>query len=106
MKTQLSYQTLLEQNARFRNSGGVSNENRGQGFRPAFYDSQSHRTELARFADGTPAPCHLLEGLPVDWVTERASSGTAIAVKPSIVAGFIRDGRFYTREQAARFCCH
>ena len=106
MNTQLSYQALRQQNSRFRNTGGVSKENRDRGFKPAFHDRQSQRTELARFRDGRPAPCHLLEGLPVDWVEKRTTSGTVLAVRSSIVAGFVRDGQFYTRQEAANLCCH
>jgi hypothetical protein len=32
---------------------------------------------------------------------ERDSSGRVMAVKSSVIAGFIYHGRFYTREQAA-----
>jgi hypothetical protein len=31
---------------------------------------------------------------------ERDSSGRTTAVKPTVVVGFVRDGCFYTREQA------
>lgn len=106
MKTQLSYPTLEQQNLRFKNTGSVSDENRSYGFRPAFYDRQSHRTELARFSNGNPAPCHLLDGLPVEWIAKRTASGKVLAAKSSIVAGFVRNGQFYTREQATRLCCH
>jgi len=88
----------------FQRTGGVSPENRSWDFCPAFYDTRSQRAEVARFRDGTPAPCHLLDGVPNDWVTERDRSGRVVAVRPSIIAGFLRDGRFYTREEAARIC--
>jgi hypothetical protein len=52
------------------------------------------------------APIHLLSGLPPEWVVTRDAAGGVSAVKPSIVAGFLRDGRFYTREEAARACRH
>jgi hypothetical protein len=52
------------------------------------------------------APIHLLCGLPAEWVVSRDAAGGVSAVKPSIVAGFLRDGRFYTREEAARACRH
>jgi hypothetical protein len=56
---------------------------------------------ISCFADGRPAPIHLLDGLPADWVTVRGAGGRVLAVKASVVAGFIRGGRFYTRAQAA-----
>ena len=101
MKMPLTNQLLGQQNDAFKNTGGVSEENRDLGFRPAFYDVQQHRAEVARFSNGAPAPFHLLEGVPEDWVTERDSRGKAVAVKASIIAGFIRNGIFYTREQAS-----
>ena len=104
MKQLLTNQILRQQNNVFKNTGGVSKENRSVGFRPAFYDAQQHRAEVACFANGTPAPFHLLEGVPEDWVTERDSGGKVIAVKASIIAGFIRNGIFYTREQASCLC--
>jgi hypothetical protein len=42
-----------------------------------------------------------MDGLPEEWVADRDAGGCPRALKPSIVAGFVRDGEFYTREQAA-----
>jgi hypothetical protein len=53
------------------------------------------------FANGQPAPFHLLEGLPDEIVLTRHPTGRVAAVKKSITSGFVCDGRFYTREQAA-----
>lgn len=92
---------LVEQNRRFRGSGGISQENRAGGFLPAFADTRTGATYPSRFADGRPAPVHLLDGLPTELVVARSSSGRVEAVKASVVAGFVRAGRFYTREQAA-----
>jgi hypothetical protein len=39
--------------------------------------------------------------LPDHLILARGPSGRAVAVKASIVAGFIRWGLFYTRDQAA-----
>jgi len=93
---------LRRQNQIFRGSGGVSEENRSQGFAPAFLDMETGSIQLSRFADGGPAPMHLLDGLPDDLVVSRQPSGRVGAVKPTVVAGFVRDGEFYTREMAAR----
>jgi hypothetical protein len=103
MSQSLCYQELHRQNTKFKNTGGISEKNRGDGFLPAFYDTQQKRVELARFSDGSPAPVHILDGVPDEWVTQRDGSGRVAAVKPSIVAGFIRNGVFYTREQASCF---
>jgi hypothetical protein len=93
---------LWAENERFAGSGGVSHGNRDCGFLPAFYDRQSCESVLSRFANGEHAPIHVLEGVPEEWVVERDPTGRVTAVKSSVVAGFVRAGRFYTREEAAR----
>jgi hypothetical protein len=102
----LTTETLKKQNLAFVGTGGVSEENRSSGFRPAFYDRATDRAVLARFADGRPAPMHLLDGLPGEWVVERDAAGRVRAIKDSVVAGFVRNGTFYTREQAAAAALH
>ena len=92
---------IKAQNRRYKGSGGVSQENRGGGFLPAFADTATGATYPSRFADGSPAPIHLLDGLPDEWVVARSTNGRVTAVKDSVVAGFLRAGRFYTRQQAA-----
>lgn len=101
MNTVLTTDTLRKQNLAFVGTGGVSQENRSSGFRPAFHDLATGHIALARFADGRPAPMHLLEGLPDEWAAKRDASGRICAIKESVIAGFVRDGAFYTREQAA-----
>lgn len=92
---------LRQQNRRFRGTGGVSAENRSLGFAPAFLDTATDQIYRACFADGRPAPMHLLEGLPPSAVAARDAVGRVIALKPTVLAGFVREDRFYTREQAA-----
>ena len=106
MHNLLTTETLRKQNLAFVGTGGVSEENRSGGFLPAFYDRATGRAVLARFADGRPAPMHLLDGLPDEWVAERDATGRISAIKISVVAGFVRDGFFYTREQAADAALH
>jgi hypothetical protein len=85
----------------FRGTGGVSAENGRKGFHPAFLDQDTQSVYLSRFADGRPAPFHLLDGLPDEVVLDRGPTGRVKSVKASVVSGFVLDGRFYTREQAA-----
>ena len=44
---------------------------------------------------------HLLDGLPDEWVVNRDTGGRPSAVRPSVIAGFVRNGLFYTREEVA-----
>ncbi len=92
---------LIKDNVAHIGSAGVSERNRDCGFLPAFRSLESGCTVLARFKNGAPAPMHLLDGLPDEWVLERDVAGRVVSVKPSVIAGFLRQGRFYTREQAA-----
>jgi hypothetical protein len=93
---------LAHENDRYRGTGGVSEESRGFGFRPAFLDRDTLIVYPSRFADGRPGPFHALDGLPDDVVVARNAGGRVAAVKASVEAGFLRADRFYSREQAAR----
>lgn len=92
---------LKDHSRRFSGTGGCSEENRSAGFRPAFLDVSTSKVYESRFADGRPAPFHLLDGLPDEVVVERASGGRVVAVKATIIAGFVRAARFYSRDEAA-----
>lgn len=102
MSAAMSPLALQRENREFRNTGGRSEENRPLGFRPAFKDVASGAVYDSRFADGRPAPFHLLDGLPEDVILQRDPTGRIGRVKDSIVSGFVLNGRFYTREEAAR----
>lgn len=98
----LTRQVLDEHNRRFRDTGGRSPENRASGFVPAFQDTLKGTVYLSRFADGRLAPIHVFDGLPADAILERTPTRRVAKVKPSITAGFVRAGQFYSREQAAQ----
>ena len=101
MERALTVQRLEHENLRHRGTAAVSAGNRSLGFQPAFVDRETRAIYLSRFADGRPAPCHVLDGLPCELVLSRRPCGRVAAVKTSLVSGFVRDGRFYTREEAA-----
>ena len=104
MKRVLSPQRLEVENAEHAGSGGVSAGNRSLGFRPAFLDCATMSIYASCFADGRPAPFHLLDGLPEEIVLERSKSGRVKRVVSSLISGFERGGFFYTRRAAARAC--
>jgi hypothetical protein len=97
----LTPQRIKEQNRYFKGTGGISQENGSSGFLPAFSDTRTGHVYLSRFADGRLAPMHLLDGLPSELVLSRNATGRVTAVKECVQAGFVKQGRFYTREQAA-----
>lgn len=72
------------------------------GFLPVFRDRDSGETLLSRHPDGRYADCHIAEGLPAPWIAARDASGRVTALRPGIVAGYLRGASFYTTEQAAR----
>ncbi len=101
LKGLLSEQLLRRQNIGFSGTTGVSEHNRRMGFIPAFLDTHSGISVISRFADGQPAPVHVLDGLPKQWIIDADDTGHVTAVRESVIAGFTRAGRFYTREEAA-----
>ena len=102
MKNLLNEHTLRLDNARHRGTGGCSQNNSSLGFRPAFFDYANHTIYPSRFRDGRLAPFHILDGLPEQAVAIRAEDGRVVAAKATIIAGFERDGFFYTRTAAAK----
>lgn len=86
----------------FAGTGGISSNSRSSGFHPAFMDTYTQAVYLSRFLNGQPAPIHLLDGLPDDVVVTRGDSGRVRTVKATVVSGFVRDGEFYTRDEAAQ----
>jgi len=106
----LTDKALRRQNRVFRDTGGVSAGNRAQGFAPAFMDTQTGVVYRACFADGRPAPMHLLEGLPSALVVERAvgagggaGCGRSRGCDPCVGVGGLcaGDSVFYARTS----CC-
>lgn len=93
---------LMQETQIHRGTGGISAENRSLGFRPAFMDRDTTSVYASCFADGRPAPFHLLDGLPDELVVARDALGRVAAVKSSVLAGFVRGGRFHSREEAAQ----
>ena len=93
---------LDNQNARYAGTGGVSFNNRQAGFSPAYLNTDTGEMVVSCFADGSPAPVHVLDGLPGDWVAVRGDDGGVSSAVSSVVAGFTRHGVFYTRADAAR----
>lgn len=101
MANPMMNETLEAENRAFRGRGGVSSENRGFRFVPAFKDTRTGEVYRSCFADGNPAPFHLLDGLPDQIVVSRSAGGNVLAVLASVISGFLRGDRFYTREEAA-----
>jgi len=92
---------LLSENRAYRGTGGISQENRSAGFVPAFLDAKTGLIYRSCFADGRPAPIHLLEGLPAHLRCHTADTGQRAAANATLVSGFLQRGKFLTRAEAA-----
>ncbi len=92
--------TLARENFRYMGTGGVSANNRSQGFVPAFKDTETGIIYRSRFANGMPAPVHMLAGLPEDLIEVDEILSTTLSLKSSVISGFIREETFYSREEA------
>jgi len=102
MAQMLTEERLRRENLAFAGTAGVSAASSRRRLRPAFRDPVSGRVEVARYEDGRPAPVHIICGLPAEWVSERDAQGHITAIRSDIESGFVRDGVFYTREEAAQ----
>ena len=76
----------------------VAGQNR---FVPAFKNVLTDEVALSKLADGALAPMHLITFLPEDWAAQTDKEGRVLKIARHVIAGFWRDGRFFTREQAA-----
>lgn len=94
---------LAHQNAVFQGTGGVSANNRSFGFQPAFRNNETGCIYASRFSDGRLAPIHMIDGLPDEVVARRSVTGRVTLVKASVQAGFVLNGDFYGREEAALY---
>ena len=72
------------------------------GFQPAFFDFLTQTIYPSVFADGTPAPFHILEGLPHELIVDRARSGRVISIKATVLSGYERNGYFFTNQSVLR----
>jgi hypothetical protein len=102
MNRLMTRERLRNENLVYRGTGGVSAGNRQLGFIPAFCNTATGEVEFSRPPDDNPAPMHLLECLPDEWIVGRSDANQVLAIKPTVIAGFLRAGVFYTRVQAAR----
>ena len=102
MNKRLSPQVLQEQNRAYEGTMGVSAQSSMLGFVPAFKNTQTGETCLSTTKDGSSSPVHILDGLPDEWVAKRDVNGHVVTAKGCVVAGFISNGCFYTREELAK----
>lgn len=88
INSQAASNRLAMENHDYDGTGGVSKNNYSMGFTPAFLDADTGNIYRSCFANGLPAPIHIISGLPQ-------------SILNSIVSGFLLNDIFYTREEAA-----
>ncbi len=103
MKSPVNETRLQLENVTHAGTGGVSRGNASLGFRPAFLDSATFAVYPSRFANGSPAPFHLLDGLPDEIIgrikhlpftrLSRPFAGPSVADQPAAVPCTGRAGR-------------
>ncbi len=91
--------TLKIENMTYRDSNGVSQNNRCLGFVPAFKDTRTGRVEVSLLKNGMPAPVHLIDWLPQEWAAETDEAGAVRSLKAEIISGFVKNDVFYTRQE-------
>lgn len=99
----MNHSILAQENIAFQGSGGVSARNCEAGFRPAFRNTETGYVYPSRFADGRPAPVHMIDGLPDELVATRSATGRITSVKASVQCGFLLEGCFFDRNEAAAY---
>lgn len=97
----MNIQTLHFENKAFAGTRGVSQNNCESGFKRAFLDKKTGRIEIARMQNGLEASMHLIAGLPAEWAASFTKDGSVETLQTGIIAGFVLDGIFFTREEAA-----
>ncbi len=96
----ISYSSLINENKEFAGTGGISENNHEFGFLPAFRHEDTQEVELSRMPNGNIAPIHTLDALPKNWFSLTESG--RLTLKACVTSGFVRQGQFYTRKDAAR----
>ena len=93
--------SIAQENVAFEGTRGISRNNQDLGFQPAFLNKQTGQVELSRLKNGQPAAMHLISYLPGDWAESTDHHGCITQLNANVIAGFCRDGIFYTRAEVA-----
>lgn len=72
------------------------------GFSPAYMDMATCQVHVARDANGRRTLHHCLDGLDPSYVWARNVQGHVLVVKPTLRAGYVRGGFFYSLASTAR----
>ncbi len=87
---------LRIQNEEYLGTDGRSEENRHVDFVPVFMDRDTNIVYSSKFESGRTAPFYCIDGLPENAFTDDEIP----SLKPNVIAGFMREGKFFTRDEA------
>ena len=85
----------------FRGSCGESEVACRHAFVPACRNSSNGCLEIVKRGDGNPAAMHLISYLPGEWAARCDAQGNVLELIAGIEAEFVRDGKFFSRAEAA-----
>jgi len=92
----MSHHQAVTQQGAYSQFNGVVFSDISFGFMPAFKNLKTQQIHLSKDQYGDLSIMHLFDGLPDCWVQEQDGQGVALSLKPEIIAGFMRNGEFYT----------
>lgn len=87
---------------RYDHCRALCEESHAAGFQPAFLDTHTGVVYLSRFLNGQIAPLHFFDALPSNLVERDSNCSQARRLKNFVVAGYVSEDQFYTREEAAK----
>jgi len=101
----MSHHQAVQQQGRYNQFNGAVFSDVSFGFMPAFKNLINQQVHLSTDSNGELSVMHLFDGLPDHWINERDNKGRALTLKSEIIAGFMRDARFYTLSEIMHSIC-
>ena len=98
VKPGYTLENLKEESTSFFQSGAVS-EKCSSFCKPCFLNKATGEIFLSQYPNGIACPFHNLNGLPEEVVLRRGNDGSVIEVLPTIISGFVKDNKFYSRDE-------
>ena len=101
----MSHHQAVQQQGRYHQLNGAIFSDVSFGFMPAFKNLVDQQIHLSTDLKGELSVMHLFDGLPEHWINERDHQGKALTLKSEIIAGFMRNARFYTLSEIMHSIC-
>ena len=92
----MSHHQAVQQQAVYYKFNGLVFSDISFGFMPAFKNLKDQTIHLSVDQNGELSVMHLFDGLPDSWIKEKDDQGIALTLKNEVIAGFMRNAKFYT----------